>query len=678
MFKNLWREKDEQICINTLGSTEFDFDLGSRVYTSRLIGSVPDLVMHGGGNTSCKTYKKNIFNENIEVICVKGSGWDLETIEAKGLPAIKLLPLLELKKLKKLSDENMVNLQRANLLDSQSPNPSVETLLHAFLPHKFVDHTHATPFLILANLPNYEEIVEEIFGTKLAVVPYIMPGFELAKKAADIYGLQTNCEGLLLQNHGHFTWGKTAKESYERVINQTNEVQKWINKNLDTKKYFLKKLQEDHKDLSFLSFIRGDIQKHSKDYNFVPTFDIRNNKQISNFFLRKDLDLIAKRGVASPDHVIRIKGNPLVLSQNFSKKEILTKLENFRREYISYFNRNKKRFKNKLTMLNPNPNVIWTPGIGLIGIGGDKKGASLVADIAVQNIHVINVGENLGGYYPIKEKDQFDIEYWSLEQAKIKKTKPSLISGKTVLITGAGGIIGREVARLFNYEGANVFLVDKDLTSLQNTQNLMNSNSAIYQTDLTLPNSSKSIINNCLKKFGGVDILISNAGVALESSILELGIDKLKKSFELNFFSHFNLSKEFSKVLINQEVGGKILFNVSKQAVNPGKNFGAYGLPKATLMFFLKQLALELGEHNISVNGVNADKIRSGLLTPKLIKARSKSRGIEEKQYMTNNLLAKEVEAKHVAEGFLSLALAKRTSAHILTIDGGNIEASLR
>jgi rhamnose utilization protein RhaD (predicted bifunctional aldolase and dehydrogenase)/NAD(P)-dependent dehydrogenase (short-subunit alcohol dehydrogenase family) len=678
MFKNLWREKDEQTCINTLGSTEFDFDLGSRVYTSRLIGSVPDLVMHGGGNTSCKTYKKNIFNENIEVICVKGSGWDLETIEAKGLPAIKLLPLLELRKLKKLSDENMINLQRANLLDSQSPNPSVETLLHAFLPHKFVDHTHATPFLILANLPNYKEIVEEIFGTKLAVVPYIMPGFELAKKAADIYGLQTNCEGLLLLNHGHFTWGKTAKESYERVINQTNEVQKWITKNLDTKKYFLKKLQEDHKDLSFLSFIRGDIQKHSKDYNFVPTFDIRNNKQISNFLLRKDLNLIAKRGVASPDHVIRIKGNPLVLSQNFSKKEILTKLENFRREYISYFNRNKKRFKNKLTMLNPNPNVIWAPGIGLIGIGGDKKGASLVADIAVQNIHVINVGENLGGYYPIKEKDQFDIEYWSLEQAKIKKTKPSLISGKTVLITGAGGVIGREVARLFNYEGANVFLVDKDLTSLQDTQNLMNSNSAIYQTDLTLPNSSKSIINNCLKKFGGVDILISNAGVALESSILELGIDKLKKSFELNFFSHFNLSKEFSKVLINQEVGGKILFNVSKQAVNPGKNFGAYGLPKATLMFFLKQLALELGEHNISVNGVNADKIRSGLLTPKLIKARSKSRGIEEKQYMTNNLLAKEVEAKHVAEGFLSLALAKRTSAHILTIDGGNIEASLR
>ena len=679
MFKNNWNKQNEKQFVNALGKSEYDVDLGSRVYTSRLIGSVPDLVMHGGGNTSCKTRKKNIFNENIDVICVKGSGWDLETIESEGLPPIKLAPLLELRKLKKLSDEDMVNQQRSNLLKSTSPNPSVETLLHAFLPHKFVDHTHATPFLILANLPDYRRIVEEIFGSKLAIVPYIMPGFDLAKKAADIFDSQNNCEGLLLLNHGHFTWGNSAKESYDRVIRHTNKVEKWIIKNLQKQHYSgLKIKTPNYEDLSLLSKIRGNIQKHSKDYNFVPTFDIRNDNEINNFLINKDIDGLSKRGVASPDHVIRIKGNPLVLSKDFDEKEIVTKLNNYRNEYLSYFKRNEKRYKNKLKMLNPNPNVIWAPGIGLIGVGGDKKEASLVADIGVQNIQVINKGESIGGYYPITEKDQFDIEYWSLEQAKIKKSLPSMIKGKTIIITGAAGVIGREIAKLFNINGANVFLVDKDIKNLQETQKFMNGNCVIFQSDLTDLNAAKKIIGNCLEKFGGVDILISNAGYAFESPILDMDISSLKASFELNFFSHFNLAKEVSKVFINQSVGGKILFNVSKQAVNPGKNFGAYGLPKATLMFLLKQLALELGEFNISVNGINADKIRSGLLTPKMIKSRSINRGIDEKKYMSGNLLSKEVEAKHVAEGFLSLAKSERTSAHIITIDGGNIEASLR
>ncbi len=679
MFKNYWDENIEKQFINALGNSEFDFDLGSRVYTSRLIGSIPDLVMHGGGNTSCKTKKKNIFNENIDVICVKGSGWDLETIEAEGLPAIKLDPLLELRKLKKLSDEDMVNQQRSNLLKSTSPNPSVETLLHAFLPHKFVDHTHATPFLILANLPDCDKIVEEIFGSKLAIVPYIMPGFDLARKAADIYDSQNKCEGLLLLNHGHFTWGNSAKASYDRVIRHTNKVEQWINKNVGKQHYsgsIIKTINNEK--LNLLSKIRGNIQKHSKEYNFVPTFDIRNDKEIDNFLMNGDIDRLSKRGVASPDHVIRIKGSPLVLSKNFDEKEIITKLNAYREEYKSYFRRNEKRFKNKLKMLNPNPNIIWAPGIGLIGIGGDKKGASLVTDIAIQNIHVMNKGEILGGYYPITEQDQFDIEYWSLEQAKIKKSSPSMIKGKTIIVTGAGGVIGREIAKLFNVNGANVFLVDKDLKNLYETQNLMNSNSVSFQSDLTDLNAAKKITDNCLEKFGGIDILISNAGYAVESSILDLDIKTLKASFELNFFAHLNLSKEVSKVLINQSIGGKILFNVSKQAVNPGKNFGAYGLPKATLMFLLKQLALELGQFNISVNGINADKIRSGLLTPKMIKSRSKNRGIDENKYMSGNLLSKEVEAKHVAKGFLSLAMSERTSAHVLTIDGGNIEASLR
>jgi rhamnose utilization protein RhaD (predicted bifunctional aldolase and dehydrogenase)/NAD(P)-dependent dehydrogenase (short-subunit alcohol dehydrogenase family) len=680
MYINQWIKTDQDQFVKNLGNTQFDFDLGSRIYTSRLIGGIPDLVMHGGGNTSCKTIKEDIYGDSNNVICIKGSGWDLETIEAEGLPSVKLEPLLKLRNLKELSDDDMVNQQRSNLLKSSSPNPSVETLLHAFLPFKFVDHTHATPFLILANLPNYKEVLNEIFGTRLAVVPYIMPGFDLAKSAADIVDSYPNSEGLLLVNHGHFTWGNDAKESYDKVIEHTNKVNNWIQRKIKKKLYVSIKKQDRNRvdKIIMLSKIRGDIQKNSTKYNFYPTFDIRTNEKINDFLSRNDLLTLSKRGVSSPDHVIRIKGNPMVLSYNFDFTEIELKLKSFRNEYIKYFNNNKKRFKNKLTMLNPNPNVIWAPGIGLIGVGGDKISASIAADIASQNINVMIAGEALSGYYPISEIDQFDIEYWSLEQAKIKKSFPSNIKGKTVIITGAGGVIGRETAVLFNANGANVFLVDKDKNSLKITYELMNKNSSFLQKDLTETNACIAIVQNCIIDFGGVDILISNAGNAFESSILSLNISKLKESFDLNFYAHFNMSKEVSKAMINQGSGGKILFNVSKQAVNPGKNFGAYGLPKATLMFLLKQLALELGEHKISVNGVNADKIRSGLLTPEMIKNRSKSRGLNESDYMKGNLLSEEVKAIHVAEGFLALAKTERTSAHILTIDGGNIEASLR
>ena len=680
MFINLWIQKKQNEIIKKLGKSNFNYDLGSRIYTSRLIGSIPDLVMHGGGNTSCKSITKDIYGNNIEIICVKGSGWDLETIEGKGLPAIKLEPLLKLRNLTSLSDEDMVNQQRSNLLDFKSPNPSVETLLHAFLPHKFIDHTHATPFLILANLPNYIEITKEIFGSKLLVVPYIMPGFNLAKTAADIHDANPNCEGLLLANHGHFTWGKNAKESYDRVINHTNKVESWINNN-SKKTNFTNinlKVNNSFDLIKFLSYIRGDIQKNSTKYNYTPTFDIRKNKTINDFLSRSDLIPLSKKGVASPDHVIRIKGNPLVLSQGFDVNEITLKLNLYRKDYLAYFEKNSKRFANKLSMLNPNPNVIWAPGIGLIGVGGDKIAAAIAADIAYQNIKVIMTAEKLSGYSPIGEKDQFDIEYWSLEQAKILKSFPSLIKGKTIIITGAGGAIGRATAILFNKNGANVFLVDKDKTSLDVTFKLMNKNSSSIVKDLTQKNVCETIVKKCILDFGGVDILISNAGYAFEASILSLDISKLRESFELNFYSHFNMSKAVAKVLINQGLGGKLLFNVSKQAVNPGKNFAAYGLPKATLMFLLKQLALELGDSKISVNGVNADKIRSGLLTPSMIQSRSKSRGLDEENYIKGNLLKEEVEAKHVADGFLTLANTERTSAHVLTIDGGNIEASLR
>ena len=265
MFKNLWNEGDKYSFINKLNKSLYQFDLGTRVYSSRIIGQVPDLVMHGGGNTSCKTTQEDIFGNKVEVLRIKGSGWDLDTIEAPGLPAVRLEPLLKLRNLKTLSDEDMVNLQRSNLMISSSPNPSVETLLHAFLPHKFVDHTHATPFLVLANLKNYKNITQEVFGDKFCIVPYIMPGFKLSKKAIEIYEKNQKTEAMLLVNHGYFTWGKTAKESYEKVIEHSNQLENWLSKN--RKLYQSKKLNKvNFKYEDFISIFRRFIIKFRKQY----------------------------------------------------------------------------------------------------------------------------------------------------------------------------------------------------------------------------------------------------------------------------------------------------------------------------------------------------------------------------------------------------------------------------
>ena len=314
MIKNNYKHKDAEIWLSEASKNDADQQLALRVYTSRLIGQNPDLVMHGGGNTSVKVERKNLFGQTCKVMHVKGSGWDLDTILAPGLPGLWLEPLRKLRDLEQLSDEDMVNIQRANLLDSSSPNPSVETLLHAFLPHKFIDHTHATPFLILANLPNAREVCKEIFGGKLGIVPYIMPGFALAKKAAEVYEQDPTVEGLMLLGHGHFAFGETAKESYDQIISHTETVADYLKMEKPTKLF----TRNPHRASDIFPVIRGLIGDMIGLNSPMPIMDLRNGKEELQFLTRNDLDELSTRGTASPDHVIRIKSRPLVLRESVS------------------------------------------------------------------------------------------------------------------------------------------------------------------------------------------------------------------------------------------------------------------------------------------------------------------------------------------------------------------------
>jgi rhamnose utilization protein RhaD (predicted bifunctional aldolase and dehydrogenase)/NAD(P)-dependent dehydrogenase (short-subunit alcohol dehydrogenase family) len=684
MIANRWIEAEAAALVDGAGADPRARELALRVYTSRLIGRDPDLVMHGGGNTSLKSTAVDLFGEEVEVLHIKGSGWDLETIEARGLPAVRMAPLMRLRALPTLSDEAMVSVQRLNLLDPAAPNPSVETLLHAWIPHRYVDHTHATAFLVLANLPEVAVVTRELFGDRLTLVPYVMPGFALAKAAAEAYERNPHAEGLLLVNHGHFAWGPDARASYDRIVAHTNVVEAWL---ADRRSAPLVPAAALADPAAALPTLRGALASVLPEGAPLPVLDLRGGAAERAFCARPDLEALATRGVATPDHVIRTKAEPLVLRTPAQGPEAMRQaVAQFAARYRAYFEAHTAHADGPRTMLSPMPGLVWLECAGIVGVGATAAAARIAADIGCQSARVRSDGEAAGGFRPIGPRDTFDMEYWALEQAKLGSAKAPPLQGRVVLVTGGAGAIGLASARAFAAQGAVLFVVDRPGEALDKALAMLGRDHGGLGCDITRPGAADEALSACAVRFGGIDILLSNAGSAVTGDIATLDDRLLRNSFELNFFAHLAFAQAAIARFRQQAAGrgargaepGQILFNVSKQAVNPGKGFAAYGLPKATTFFLLRQLALELGAEGIRVNGINADRIRSGLLSAEMIAARSAARGVDEASYMAGNLLRAEVEARHVAEAFVMLARAERTTGHVMTVDGGNIEAALR
>lgn len=686
MIANLWTDAEAAEMQRAAGDDPRARELALRVYTSRIIGRDPDLVMHGGGNTSLKSTAMDVFGQEVPVLHIKGSGWDLETIQAPGLPAVRMDALLRLRSLAALSDEAMVNVQRLNLLDPAAPNPSVETLLHAWIAHRYVDHTHATAFLVLANLPEVAAVTRELFGDRLTLVPYVMPGFALAKVAAEAFDRNPGAEGLLLVNHGHFTWGPDARSSYDRVIAHTNLVEAWL---ADRRPAPLRPAAAvPAADLApVLAGLRGALAGALPAGAHLPVLDLRADDMARAFCARPDLEELATRGVATPDHVIRTKAEALVLRRAAQTPAAMQDaVAGFVARYRAYFDAHVPLADGPRTMLAPIPGLVWLEGAGIVGVGSSAATARIGADIGCQSARVRADAEAVGGFRPIGPKDLFDMEYWSLEQAKLGSGKPPALQGRVVLVTGGAGAIGLATARAFAAMGATLFLVDRPGEALDKAIASLGRDHDGHGCDITEEGAAARAVAACALCFGGLDILVSNAGAAVTGDIATLPDRTLRDSFELNFFAHLAFAQAAIAIFRAQAQGrgarraepGQILLNVSKQAVNPGKGFAAYGLPKATTFFLLRQLALELGAEGIRVNGINADRIRSGLLSDDMIAARSAARGVDPATYMAGNLLRAEVEARHVAEAFVMLARAERTTGHVMTVDGGNIEAALR
>ena len=619
----------------------------------------------------------------VEVICVKGSGWDMGNIEPAGLPAVRLAELRRLRALDKLSDEDMVNFQRINLLDSTAPNPSVETLLHAFLPHKFIDHTHSTAVLALTDQPDGEAVVREVYGDKVAYVPYTIPGFALAKSVADVFDKNPKVEGLVLLQHGIFTVGDDAKQAYERMIHFVTLAEERLAR--QRKPRAAAKLPANIARLPDIApILRGAVAIERNEMAGTVKRQIlcfRTSPGDPRLCERRRSRALqpGRRRDARPHH----PHQELAAARARAGRAQARRLEEgrarrrrgLRRALSRLFRPQQRTSTPKKKELDPLPRVILVPGVGLFGLGASAKDAAIAADIAENTVEVITDAEAIGEYKCISEADMFEVEYWSLEQAKLGKAAEKVLARQVCVVTGGGSGIGAATAKAMAAEGAEIAILDRDHDMAVKAAKAIHKHALAIQCDVTDPASVRAAFDKVVDAFGGVDIVVSNAGAAWQGNIGTVDDEVLRKSFELNFFAHQSVAQNAVRIMKAQGTYGCLLFNTSKQAVNPGKDFGPYGLPKAATLFLVRQYALDHGKDGIRANAVNADRVRTGLLTDDMVAARSKARGVSEQSYMSGNLLGREVYAAEVAEAFVYLAHAEKTTAAVITVDGGNIEA---
>jgi rhamnose utilization protein RhaD (predicted bifunctional aldolase and dehydrogenase)/NAD(P)-dependent dehydrogenase (short-subunit alcohol dehydrogenase family) len=661
-MKSRWSDSEFRSVVDGYVKSGLNPDLATRVYTTRLLGGDPQLVLHGGGNTSVKTVTTDADGSEVAVICVKGSGWDMGAIEPPGLPAVRLKELAALARFDTLSDVEMVRQQRRLLMDPSAPNPSVEAILHALIPAKHVDHTHANAIVALTNQPVGEALVAEVFPDSI-VVPYVMPGFDLAKACAKALAAAPGATSMILMKHGIFTWSDDPRESYEAMIELVDRAERRLMKGRPRPFTQAPQPQSLASPADIMPLLRGRLAQptgvEGRPKRMILTF--RTSPAILDFCNAENAADLASRGNATPDHVLHIKRKAVALPAPEAGKldafaaKLDSALADYVADYRAYFERNNARVGGDRIMLDPLPRVFYVAGLGIFGAGGSAKAAKISADIAEATVEVKAKAEGVHGWVPLPEAEMFDVEYWSLEQAKLAKQVEKPLSGQIAVVTGGASGLGFAVAKAAKSIGA-----------------------LGLGCDVTDASAVDRAVAEVVIAFGGVDILISNAGAAIQGSLVTVSDEAFEKAFAVNFWAHHYAARAAVRVMESQKTGGALVFNVSKQAVNPGPDFGPYGTSKAALMALMRQYAIEHGASGITSNAVNADRIRTGLMTDEMVAERSKARGVTPDAYMRGNLLKREVLASDVAAAFVHLVKARASTGAVVTVDGGNVAAMLR
>jgi len=652
-MKSLWDEKEFTRC--------GEHPLDQRVYTTRLVGRETDLVIHGGGNTSVKADVKNVFGDTEETLYVTGSGVGLDRIDRTGFSPVRMSVLRRMAEMEEMTDAEMVRMMRSATLDSTAPNPSVEAILHAIIPFKYVDHTHADAIVTVTNTDKGMERVGQIYGDRMFIVPYVMPGFQLAREifqmTRDINWEQV--EGMILLNHGVFTFGNDATTSYMRMIQIVTVAEDYLEKRASVETPDNVTPGEDLLDLAAL---RRAVSEE-REGAVIARMDA--GPIAVHFASMLNVEELASRGPLTPDHVTWTKRIPMIVDSGAAES-----VSRFVGEYREYFDRNTD---GTLTCLDPAPRWAVWPDHGIVSFGRSWRETTIVSDIVSHTVRAIQRGEGLGGWRPLQEEDIFDVEYWELQQAKLSRlgVTPEF-GGKVAVVTGGASGIGRACVEVFNEKGAAVLALDIDptVTEMFDADDVWG-----LECDITDPDAVTRSVESAVRHFGGFDILVSNAGIFTASeTISEMSADNWSHSIDVNLTGHRHVLKACIPFL-ELGVDPAVVVVGSKNVPAPGKGAAAYSVAKAGLTQLARVAALELGPMGVRVNTIHPDHIfDTGIWTEEVLEGRAKHYGMTVEDYKTRNLLEVEIVSRDVAELACALAggaFSKTTGAQV-PIDGGN------
>jgi rhamnulose-1-phosphate aldolase/alcohol dehydrogenase len=651
-----------------------DNEIDQLVYQSRLVGAEESLVLWGGGNNSVKSQSTDLLGAPIPVMYIKSSGSDMKTIVPKEYPAVRLDYIEPLRtRAGEMSDQEMVDYLARCLVDPSSRRPSIETLLHAFLPARAVLHTHADAILALTNTHGREKTVRDCFGESVITVPYLRPGFRLSRDVAEAFAAKPDAEGLVLMNHGLITWGETAREAYEKHIALVTKAEEWL-----TSRSRPSASASSTVDTTTLApIIRGAL---GAKRSVILEFDGSND--VLRFLARDDAKRITQIGPATPDHLLYTKRFPLFLDAADDVSKALG-------DYVERYKAHYENYPSEFAMLDAHPRVVLVPGAGMWTAGKDARAARIVRDIYRHTMRIIESAEGAGGYETLNDEDAFHAEYWPLELYKLTLLpKEKELAGKVAIITGAASGIGRACAERFAEEGAHVVVTDVDVVLAEEVAKSIVAKHGLRRAiALRLDVSSEEDVERAyagtIAAYGGVDIIVSNAGISSFGSLDVLPAADWDRAFAVNARGHFLVARAALRIMKQQKTGGSIVFNASKNVTAPGKEFGAYSVSKAAEAQLCRIVALEGGEFGIRANMLNPDAIFGGsrFWSDEMRSMRATAYGITSENlpdfYRNRTLLKTEVTADDVAEAALFLAgpRSAKTTGAMLPVDGGVKEA---